>query len=731
MGLKLSSGFILRPNPDWAFGNFKLSQPQTLPNFFLSSHMPFAPQSPAGIDRQIYLRAYEVMRTAEALAELYEQHKDRCGKYVHATSRGHEAIQAALGLQLTPADFVSPYYRDDCLLLAIGMTPYDLMLQLFAKKDDPFSGGRTYYSHPSLREAGKPRILHQSSATGMQAIPAAGAAQGLKYRETRGLDDSPPHERPLVVCSIGDGAMTEGEVSEALQMAALHQLPILFLVQDNEWGISASGDELYAQPAAEFVRGFRGIEALAIDGADFTESYLAIQHAFSVIRQERRPFLIQAKTPLLNHHTSGVRKEWYRDDLPQDALADPIPRLHQWLVAVGEPEDHLLNLQHRAWTLAAADLERAYAAPDPEPSDLFTHIYAPTPVTTEAGERMPAGAAEMVMVDAALQAVDVFLTQYPEALLYGQDVGGRLGGVFREAATRTQKHGRDRVFKTPIQEASIVGSTVGMSAAGCKPVVEVQFADYLWPALNQLFAEVSRSYYLSNGKWPVQAVIRVPIGAYGSGGPFHSSSIESVVLQIRGVKVVYPSNAADMKGLMRAALLDPNPVVVFEHKGLYWSKAPYSKAARTPAPSDDYIIPLGKGRIFLEADPERVDTGDTCVVVTYGMGVHWALEAARSWGGRVEVLDLRTLEPLDWDLVQERVKAHGKALVLTEEVLPNSFAEALAGRISRHCFPWLDAPVFTLGAENTPAIPLNATLEATMLPNPAKVAAALSELLGY
>jgi len=268
-----------------------------------------------------------------------------------------------------------------------------------------------------------------------------------------------------------------------------------------------------------------------------------------------------------------------------------------------------------------------------------------------------------------------------------------------------------------------------MSAVGLKPFVEVQFADYVWPGLNQLFAEVSRSCYLSDGKWPVGAVIRVPIGAYGSGGPYHSSSVESAILTIKGIKVAYPSNAADMKGLMRSAFFDPNPVVMFEHKGLYWGKVPGSREARCIEPDDDYIVPFGKARIYLEASTEAVENGESCLVVTYGMGVHWAKNASVSFPGRVEILDLRTLEPYDWEAIQAGVRKHGKVLVLTEEQTRNSFAESLAGRISFECFRNLDGPVYILGAENIPAVPLNSILEHAMLPSTEKVSKILSDLL--
>jgi 2-oxoisovalerate dehydrogenase E1 component len=265
-----------------------------------------------------------------------------------------------------------------------------------------------------------------------------------------------------------------------------------------------------------------------------------------------------------------------------------------------------------------------------------------------------------------------------------------------------------------------------MSALGLRPFVEVQFADYIWPGLNQLFTEVSRSCYLSNGKWPVSMVLRVPIGAYGSGGPYHSSSVESVLCNIRGIKIAYPSNGADLKGLLKAAFHDPNPVVIFEHKGLYWSKVPGTDRAKNIEPARDYILPFGKGLCVQEASHSN-----SCSVICYGMGVHWALNASAGLEEQVEVIDLRTLYPLDENLILESVQKTGRCLVLTEESIDNSFARSLAGLIQEKCFRWLDAPVMSMGAENLPAIPLNSTLEATMLPNAEKVKEKLSELLAF
>ena len=376
-----------------------------------------------------------------------------------------------------------------------------------------------------------------------------------------------------------------------------------------------------------------------------------------------------------------------------------------------------------------ADYDRALQAEDPKPEDLFTYDFVPTPITEEKGERNPPREDKVVMVDCALFAVEELMREHKECLLYGQDVGGRLGGVFREAATLAQKFGDNRVFNTPIQEAFIVGSTVGMSAVGLKPIVEVQFADYIWPGLNQLFTEVSRSSYLSNGKWPVSMILRVPIGAYGSGGPYHSSSVESVLTNIRGIKIAYPSNGADLKGLMKAAYYDPNPVVILEHKGLYWSKVKGTDEAKVNEPSEDYVLPFGKANVVQEIWPQ--DEQETVSIITYGMGVHWALNASKEVKSQVEIVDLRTLYPLDEETLVKSVKKTKKCLVVTEEPVSNSFARSLAGLIQEKCFKHLDAPVMVIGSENMPAIPLNSTLEQTMIPNAEKVRNKIDELLNY
>ena len=325
--------------------------------------------------------------------------------------------------------------------------------------------------------------------------------------------------------------------------------------------------------------------------------------------------------------------------------------------------------------------------------------------------------------------LDIALENDDKAIIFGEDV--KFGGVFRCTMGLNEKYGTDRIFNTPLSEQGIAGFAIGAATSGATAIAEIQFADYIWPGLNQLFTEVSRSCYLSNGKWPVSMILRVPIGAYGSGGPYHSSSVESVVTNIRGIKIAYPSNGADLKGLMKAAYYDPNPVVILEHKGLYWSKVPGTHGATSIEPAEDYVLPLGKAWVLQEI--WKQENVETLTIVTYGMGVHWAYNASGELGMRdqIEIIDLRTLFPLDEETIMKSVKKTGKCLVVTEEPSNNSFAQALAGKIQEECFEFLDAPVMTIGSENMPAIPLNSTLEQTMIPSTEKIKVKIEALLDY
>ena len=403
----------------------------------------------------ILTSAYKLMVTAKAMSDTYDTNRNVC-KYVHSTSRGHEAIQVATGLQLQNCDWVSPYYRDDCMMLSIGFSPYEMMLQLLAKKEDPFSGGRSYYCHPSSRDKNRPSIVHQSSATGMQAIPTTGLAQGLQFLEhynnthlRRGSDN----ELPIVLCSMGDGAMTEGEISEALQFAALKQLPVVYLIQDNQWSISAQSDEVRSMNAYEYAAGFKGLKRMQCDGSDFIRSYETMNQAISYARTERRPVLVHAKVPLLGHHTSGVRKEFYRsrEDLLKHGLYDPIPKMRMVLSGMGITESEINVLEATSTEKVVLDFNKAQAAAEPDIQSVEDHVFAPSIIKDERGIRDPKKGEKIMMVDAAVHAIEEIMDEHPEAIVYGQDVGNRLGGVFREAANLAQKYGDHRVFNTAIQ----------------------------------------------------------------------------------------------------------------------------------------------------------------------------------------------------------------------------------------------------------------------------------------
>ncbi len=683
------------------------------------------------LDSNTLKRAYYLMCVTREMNRLFEENRSVAGRYRYSTSRGHEAIQIAAGMHLGSHDYAALYYRDEAMLLGMGWEPYELMLQLLAKKEDPFSGGRSYYAHPYVKRSKFPTIVHHSSVSATHVIPATGIAQGLVYLSSQNLRSD--FERPIVLCSLGDGAITEGEASEAIQMAVLKRLPIVYLVQDNDWSASTRAEEYRAMDAYEYAAGFKGLKRVRVNGADFVQAYENIQNAIEYARIERLPILLHAKCPLIGDHSSDIRREKYRDEenISMHSKDDPIFRLKKYLVIEGETDETMEQIALEAKETVEREFERAFSADDPDPATVLTNTFVPTPVMQEKGSREAANRTIVSLAEAAIHALDEILTNHPEAIYLGQQIGVATGGQTNSSAALVPKFGTTRIFNASIQEAYTIGSTAGMAVVGCKPIVEVPYADYVWSGLNQLVHTLSQTCYLSNGQFPIQALIRIPVGAYSVGGPFQSSSIESVLLQIRGIKVVYPSNAADMKGLMKAAFADPNPVVMLEHRGLRRPSDPFTTDSQSFEPDSDYTIPLGQASVVQQASEERLEEGYSAVVITYGMGVYWAKAASEQFPGAVEILDLRTLYPLDWDAVVEAVKRHNKALVLTEEPLQNSFAEALAGRITQTCFKILDAPVFTCGAANLPAIPLNTDLEKAVLPSTEKVAKIMGELLNY
>ncbi len=666
-------------------------------------------------------RAYFLMCATREMDRLYEEKKDVFGRYAHSTSRGHEALQIAAGLQMHPYDYAAPYYRDEALLLAMGIPAGALMRQLLARGDDPFSGGRNGYGSPVLRRDNLPVVPFLGPNTGNHVVAATGMAQGLAYLSSQNLRSD--FDRPVVLCSMGDGALTGGEVAEALQVALLKRLPIIYLVQDNDWSRTARAEEYRAMDPYEFAGGIKGMRRTRVNGADFVQAYESLRLAIEYVRIERMPVFLHAKCPLIGHHSSGLRREQYRpeENLELHRKDDPIIRLRKYLIIEGENEEALEGIDTEARNWVAEELDKVISGESAAHESITLHTFAPiTPAGETPEEETQPEAENITSARIAARTLDKILASGRETLYYGQDVAGMSGGLYGEAAGLAERYGIERVFNMPAQPAYIIGSTLGMAAAGCKPVVEVA-ADQLWAGLNQLVHGLSKSSYLSGGQFPAQVLIRVRTGAYGGGGPFRSGSLESVLLRIPGIKVAYPSDAADLAGLLQSGFNDPNPVVLLEHRGLYGISSP-----ATGAP-----VPLGKARLVQEASAGKREEGSSVALITWGMGVHWAREAAGKLDGAAEILDLRTLYPLDWEAIAGSVKRHNKVLILTEEATHGSFAEALAGRISRELFKLLDAPVFVCGAEAVPAMPLNEALEKAVLPDADKVAKAIEELMAY
>ncbi|HEX8532453.1 MAG TPA: thiamine pyrophosphate-dependent enzyme, partial [Cytophagales bacterium] len=581
-------------------------------------------------------RAYHLMCVTREMDRLYGQRPELYGKYPHSTSRGHEAVQIAAGLQLHPYDYAAPYYRDEAMLLALGVPPRTLMLQLLAKGDDPFSGGRNGYGNPVLRSDALPKVPYLGLTAGAHVVPATGIAQGLAYLSAQNLRSD--FDRPVVLCSLGDGALTNGEVAEALQVALLKKLPIVYLVQDNDWARSARADEYRGIDPYEFAGGIKGMRRTRVNGADFVQAYESLQLAIDYVRIERLPIFLHAKCPLIGDFRSDLPADRYRtqENLALHAKDDPIVRLRKYLVIEGETEEALERIDEEARALVAEALRQAAETAEPDPGTVALRVFAEIDETAaQTAETPPSSGEPLVPARAVAAAVGDLLASHREALYYGQDVGGALGGLFGEAQGLAERYGAERVFNVPAQPAYAVGAALGMAATGCRPIVQVT-AEALWGGLGQLVHGLSGSNYLSNGQYPAPVVLRVPVGAPGGGGPFGSSSIESVLLRIPGIKVAYPSGAADLAGLLKAAFADPNPVVVLEHRGLYRSTQPDPTAGA----ADAGTLPLGKARVVAEASEEKRDEGASVAVITYGMGVHWARAAAEGLEGAVEILDL-------------------------------------------------------------------------------------------
>ncbi len=659
------------------------------------------------------LRAYRTMLTARRIDEKHLILLKQGKSFFHIGGSGHEAAQTAAASVLRPGiDWSFPYYRDLAFSLHLGMTPEEMFLAALHRAEDPSTGARQMPGHFGKREL---RIVSQSSPTGTQYLQAVGVALGIR-RE--GLDE-------VVYVSSGEGATSEGEFFEAVNWAAREHLPVIFLVQDNKFAISVPvKDQTAGGSVFEVTSGFAGLERVEFDGTDFFASREAVERAAVRARRGEGPTLCVAHVVRLLPHSSSDDHLKYRtkEEVEAERGRDPLPKMAAQLVQrrlLTEAEARSMAEEiHRRVDEAA---EWAASRPLPDASTVADHLYGVAHASPPAVFEEPEHAGpKVVLVDAINHALHEEMERDPKVIVFGEDVADNKGGVFTATKGLTTTFGVERAFNSPLAEASILGVAIGLALKGWKPVPEIQFGDYIWPAFMQIRDELAMMRYRSNGAWSCPVVIRVPVGGYIHGGHYHSQCIEGIMAHIPGIRLAFPSNAADAKGLLKSAIRGDDPVIFMEHKGLY--RQGY---ASTPEPDADYLLPFGEAAVRRE--------GTDLSVITYGALVQKSLEAARRMeerGVSVEVIDLRTLNPVDDEAIVASVRKTGKVLVAHEDTITAGFGAEIVARIMSECFESLDAPVLRVGALDLP-VPYSPPLESAMLPNEDKLVAALEKLHSY
>ncbi len=664
------------------------------------------PQVPADVLRALYEKMLYVYYVEERTKVFVKSGK--CS--FHASSRGHEKLQICMSMLLQPGkDWFFPYYREKALVVGLGMPLLDVFLGLLAREGDPNSNGRNMSEHFSSRAL---RVVSPTACTGTQFLPAVGMAKAVVAEG----------KNEIVYVSSGEGATSEGEFFEALNWACRERLPVLFLVQNNGYAISVPQSTQTGARISEMARGFR-LRTLDVDGTRFTEMYTSLKPLVEEMRRNRTPLLVEGHVVRLESHSSSDDQMKYRsaDEMEEVRQRDPLRHTELQLQRLGlltEAEKEALHERIRNEVNGAADA--ADAQPEPNPASVMEHIYSRQNLQIVEREPQALGDKPITMVEAINRGLREEMERNPRIVMWGEDIADPKGGVFGVTRGLTELF-PDRVGNSPLSEASIVGVAHGMSIGGFKPVVEIQFGDYIWPGFMQLRNEIPTLRWRSSGAWTTPMVVRVAVGGYIRGGPFHSQSIEALYAHTPGWTIAYPSNAADAKGLIKTACRMDDPVLFMEHKGLY--RQVYTKALE---PDADYLIPFGRARV------ERAGTDVT--VVTWGSGVYRAVQAAKRLedeaGASVEVLDLRTLMPFDMEAVLASVKRTSKVLVLHEAPLTGGFGGEIAARIADEAFEYLDAPVKRIGALDS-FVPFAPSLETAVLPAAEQVAQALLELLRF
>ena len=662
-----------------------------------------------GFMKKELLGVYRKMVTARRLDEKMLIMLKQGKSFFQIGCSGHEAAQLAAATVMRPGeDWAYPYYRDAALCLGLGMTAKEQLLCFLAKADDPNSGGRQMPQHYGHKEL---RIVSQSSATGTQFLQAVGSGMTRKWDKTK----------EIVYVSCGEGSTSQGDFHEALNWASREKVPVIFHVEDNEYAISVHISEQTAGGSVySMVSGYQNLARFNVDGTDFFETHLAFKKAADRARKGKGPTVIISHVVRLLPHSSSDDQRKYRteDELSEDQAKDPITRFEQMCTAgkIINQKD-FDKIKKEVFTQIDKDAEWAEQQNHPDIDTAMDHIYSnngqlETADLNQIGDKI-------VIIDAINHALAEEMQTNDKMVIFGQDIADPKGGVFTATKGLTDKFGRDRVFNSPLAESSIIGTAVGMAVTGWKPVVEIQFGDYIWYGMMQIRNEVATMRYRSNNTWSCPIVIRVPVGGYIHGALCHSQSIDGYFVHLPGIYIAYPATAADAKGLLKAACRMDDPVMFMEHKGLY--RQGY---CATPEPDKNYVLPFGKARVVRE--------GDHVTIITWGAMVQKSIEAVKKCNaiGNVEIIDLRTLNPLDRESIRVSLDKTGKAMVVYEDNLTNGFGAEISAIIADEYFELLDGPIKRVAAQDSP-VPYNWYLEKQILPQTSDIVAALTELLEY
>tara|TARA_B000000460_G_scaffold242104_1_gene209462 strand:+ start:1755 stop:3761 length:2007 start_codon:yes stop_codon:yes gene_type:complete len=663
-----------------------------------------------GFQKKELLKVYQKMALARRLDEKMITMIRQAKSFFHIACSGHEAAQLAAAVNLKSGlDWIFPYYRDAALTIGLGVTSKDHLLGFLARKDDKASGGRQLPQHFGHKDL---RIVSQSSATGTQYLQSVGTAQTLKWEG----------KKEVVYVSSGEGTTSQGEFHEALNWASREKLPIIFHIEDNEYAISVhiseqtSGGSIYSM-----VSGYQNLARYNIDGTDFFEANLAFQKAVDRARKGKGPSVIVSNVVRLYPHSSSDDQRKYRTEaeLEADKKRDPILRFENSCI-----EANTIKMKEfdkiRNEVSAIVDEETIWAEKQdhPAPSTALDFNYSTEPPLAETPFNKISD--KIVMVDAINHALSEEMERNNKMVMFGEDIADPKGGVFTATRGLTNKFGKKRVFNSPLAEASIVGTAIGMACSEWKPVIEIQFADYIWPAFMQIRNELASMRYRSNNMWNCPVVLRVPVGGYIHGGLCHSQSIDGYFMHMPGIRIAYPSNAADAKGLLKAACRMDDPVIFMEHKGLY--RQGFASSAE---PDKDYILPFGQAKVVQE--------GTVLTILTWGAMVQKSIEAVKKEKieeGIVEIIDLRTLNPLDEETIGTSVHKTGKVLVVHEDNLTNGPGAEIAAIVADRYFEDLDGPVKRVASADS-HVPFNWFLEEEVLLQTKNIQFVLKELLEY